>query len=274
MSKPVVLIIDKKSDRSQAMALSFPVNVTAIETWKDTVEGHIRVSNDDTLPTDCLLRLWHLGDYENADPSWLAVQAKLTVFYGGNGGHDGRCPDGAEIVWRPIVREEEALTPEEASQLLTYANDRTQKPKFLQKPQGCDTLAALAILCQGYLSVYAANGQPQCSEIMRALSLMGWDSSKHALLVNEELQHVQNPQWWLEVFGISVDTKAAGTPSFKMVGWTELSNLLALEWGPGVETFLALPLVDCLRRARPLSDARIVAEAYLKIAERFKPRTP
>ena len=266
--KPLVLIIDRNSDRAYAMATSFSAEATALVSWKDRTDGRVRVSDDAALPPECLVRLWHLGDYEDSHPVWQSIGAKLTVFYGGNGGHDERCPPNGEIIWRPIANREEALTPSEAAQLLAFANDVTKKPSWLQEPQGIPTLASLAILCQGYLAVFAASGQFHGATVSRALSLMGWDSSKHAGLVRANSAEVQNPQWWLDLFGITSDVQESEEV---LVGkWRELSNLLALEWGQGAETFLALPFVESLRQARPLNEPQIVAEAYVAIAERLK----
>jgi hypothetical protein len=130
-------------------------------------------------------------------------------------------------------------------------------------------LAAMAILCQGYLAVVAAETQPQeGSSVAQALSVMGWDCSKHSNLVRSKLSEVQNPNWWLEVLTLHHKEKQRKLTADEQ--WRGIADALAPEWGKGSELFLALDLMECLRCSRPVVEPQFVAEVYLRIAEHLR----
>lgn len=115
--------------------------------------------------------------------------------------------DAPNWLYRQVAGE--VMTDEDCQELADWAAGvRKELPRVLHCPTPVDTLAALAILCQGYLVVWACtegkggggNVPPQVS---RALVQMGWleaQSMKARLqlaLGADEWVSVRDPRWWL-----------------------------------------------------------------------------
>jgi hypothetical protein len=89
----------------------------------------------------------------------------------------------------------------------------------------CDTLVALAVLCQGYLSVHAVHTGPERlgeepDEVLNALSQMGWDEKVGEIGrgeleswaapsgVGDLMAEVSAPAWWRKVWDLGEGAEA------------------------------------------------------------------
>ena len=144
--------------------------------------------------------------------------------------------------------------------------------RFDQEQQGVDTVAVVAILCQGYLAVNARseNDEWDPPEIRPALEQMGWpeamaDEAVRGLL-RDDLQAqrdvVAKADWWLDVFDLESDVA---------VQVNTLQDQLKEEWNEGTDTQLPdeiTQLLDALADGT-LKAPGVVACAYCKIAEKL-----
>jgi len=223
LPEDVVVVIDSTLSRAEAMARPFrKAGCKVIRFFDD--DGNIQQSIATEKQLKCLIKLWHFGDLEQKRPT---VAATLTVYYGGHGGNDPRPKpeESGERIWRRVGTEENVLTDVEAKELVAYAKgmlndtqpEHSSKPAFLSLPKQVRLLSTLAVLCKGYLAVYAAADAMkeygvatnfQLSDIKDALNEIGWDElqkDKEALQnmvggLSEHVSLVQNSEWWRKPF--------------------------------------------------------------------------
>ena len=114
----------------------------------------------------------------------------------------------------------------------------------------------LAILCQGYLAVHAAAGEPRTKSVALALERMGWDVAvrenstaiaKLSANVASKMRDVQQCSWWRDGFGSS---------------WSELEVKLVPM--PNAVSQLLQNLRD-----RETVDADVVAAAYVALHDKL-----
>jgi len=161
MKKHSVIVIDpdlSNNDRQQAMLKVFR-EVSEIYFLNDQrkIEKRSQSGSWESVEgdVDLLLCLIHCGNKELLH----LVKAKIIIWYSGEQGDDSRCPEGEDKIWRAIGSAQQALSIDEATELLNYAVEKTngrkaEKPACLGRP-ATFILAAFAILCQGYLAVHA-----------------------------------------------------------------------------------------------------------------------
>ena len=214
---PMVAIVDRESVRRRVMAKSFegladPCLISPgggkREVWIEKPDGTLL----DGIPS-VLICLRHFEDHGVA----ADLQAGLTVYYGGNGGEDPRCPPNAkERIWRAINPGSGILTAAEARQLINYAQQLNsgmadvERPAFLRK-QEVTILPTISILCQGFLAVWAdkVGDDYGPEDIRKALQLMDWPDfmkSTGADLIRGDLKSqrptVSQPSWWSNILKV------------------------------------------------------------------------
>ena len=128
---------------------------------------------------------------------------------------------------------------------------------FVHEIQGY--LAAIAVLCEGYLAVHAEH--PNChADIRPALNLMKWSefriSEREQALIRqnltEKINRVQQPEWWLKVF----EQKS-------------FYNDVKKEWETTAETEMPEALRKLLKtifNGKAIMTPKIVADAYYVLA--------
>ena len=145
--------------------------------------------------------------------------------------------------------------------------------RFDQEEQGIDTLAAVAILCQGYLAINAEESEKDewgPREIRPALEQMGWpkameDDAVRGLLRDDLLDQrddVAKADWWLDVFKLkgNVATQVKTLRDKLKEEWNECSD-------PQLPDEIT-QLLDGLAEGT-LNASAVVADAYCKIAKKL-----
>jgi hypothetical protein len=141
-------------------------------------------------------------------------------------------------------------------------------PSLLRSRQE-SLLPAMAILCQGFLAVYAKEQDSVTDEtVAEALRTMGWISEKHAGFVNEELQAVSRCGWWLEAFGLCAEGEA-GIQRIPADSWIPFKAEILQEWGSAPVPPCFTALLGKFENCEPIDSASNVAETYLGIARRL-----
>ncbi len=114
-----------------------------------------------------------------------------------------RCDEPSELDWRLIL--DTVRDAKNCQELVTGGNPNGTRGFFSRS--GTEYLAALSILCQGYLAVAAsADGGALDSESVRqALKAMGWldysTSQENAAVVEalaKGIPKVSTPEWWID----------------------------------------------------------------------------
>lgn len=278
---PVVAIIDSDRARRQTMAGSFRGSAAVEVAFSD--EENLRLRREtaagESLPhfSPALVALRHFGDL-SLEPDLAAV---LTVYYGGNGGDDPRCPaDAEERIWRVVSPGGAGILDVlEARQLLAYARARqsgTPRPAFLEPPSmAFETLAALALLCQGYLAVLALAPEPvrRSDAVLAALQRMGLQASLGGdgpgnLIPGSEAgpDIVCSPGWWLDVFEL-----AEGDEANQARLWRDFEERVGGAWRRGEAPVTVRGLLNAIRTA-PVGPADLIANAYLSLSDRLEGR--
>lgn len=250
--KDAVVVIDTDARRANNMVKAFKqLGCRVCRFGRDG--NDFRAEPADDYPTTCLVLLWHFGDVPDVNEKfkWPEVKATRTVYYGGRGGGDDRCPPNAqERIWRRVgVDPDSALSVEEATELLVYVKtlaggkENVARPAFLEQPHQTPLLRSLAQLCKGYLAVHKAVAAALPPEqldfvpasIEKALRDMGWDKLPADLKraysapmggIRDCLPLVRNPDWWRRP--LLEDTRGrAGLGSFQV---PRLKSALTEEW--------------------------------------------
>jgi hypothetical protein len=295
-SQPTVVIVDSKTNRSEGLVIPFAaLGCKSVLVYKGG-KGKILCSEGDTPPSQCLLLLRHLGDIAG---EWPKIQADLTVYYSGSGGNDNRLQEFADlltyphdVIWKRVDSKEDALTKEEADQLVSYARDKAAGKDvsclpFLQRPQLpiFEVLPALSILCQAYLAqLSTVHGQtepqpPRTQECVDELiawgdwpqsTIAGTDGVVNGQQTNSDVAHqaveIQpyEPKWWQVFAGVSLQSEAKRE-------WTSLEaqakNGASFGWDK-VETLLNAIQPQATESIKPIS-TKMVVEAYAAIVHRF-----
>lgn len=191
---------------------------------------------------------------------WQALdrQARFELAYSGNPAKRAAQPNSPVHFFRDPMTEASVRAPAFARRLARFVEDLRSRPESLPDwdrlypADNVALLSALAILCQGYLSAYAAaisgDREAPCAD---ALARMGWRES-FAELVGEDVRKrwvdVKAPGWWKQVIG---DLR-------------EDSPTLAAELS-GVTAGAVVALVRALASPDEIGP-RLVAEAYLELA--------
>jgi formylglycine-generating enzyme required for sulfatase activity len=118
------------------------------------------------------------------------------------------------------------------------------------KPQ---FLAALSILCQGYL---ATNSKSENVTVKDALTKMGWNTENQPDISNKK-SDTQQASWWLEPFGNATVDQIINKVKEE---WIERRN--------GKISNSVMKLLESIRQ-KTLEDPVIVATAYLEISSRL-----
>jgi hypothetical protein len=226
---PIVVIIDREPKRRSEMANAFKGSasiqfvyrpISGKRFGRDSPELVIETAEGVSITNigPALIALRHIRDKQLVPD----LAAYLTVYYGGNGGYDDDCPsDAQERIWRPVNPGSGTLTSDEANSLFSYViskkigKEDVVRPSFLIEPPVYDILPALAILCQGFLAVFAEQIVSPISEysetLKLAFKLMGWSEIMHnhdpiLLLIRSKIikgkENVTQVNWWLKVFNI------------------------------------------------------------------------
>lgn len=303
-AKTVIIVIDSTFTRGQAMAKSFREAGCKVFHFYES-DGQLFFWGKEQPKEVCLIKLWHFGDLEQ---DWPEVNATLNVYYGGHGGNDPR-PKPKHIgdrIWRRVGTEEYVLTRPEAEELITYARgllDKVQppptKPAFLSPPTQVQLLSTLAVICKGYLAVYAAADVmnnidarinvrlPDTSEMKTALAGIGWltlQEDKEALQnivegLSRHVSLVQSPGWWRRPFLVGEGSDFTPEQAEKFVKavkaeWAEITGVVqsaALPQQPVTNLDKSFEDVNALLGVFTQGDATVapdvVAKAYISLSK-------
>ena len=146
-------------------------------------------------------------------------------------------------------------------------------------PPSVEVTTALAILCQGYLALYAEYDSDRKrwgpDGIVPALVQMGWttlNENEKLVLAADDLklkrQEVANASWWLDVFGLIPEDSRLVDGS----KWNVFLELLEGEWEgdiPEELKHLLDLLVDEYKLSGVVDDPVVVARAYCAIAKKL-----
>jgi hypothetical protein len=143
----------------------------------------------------------------------------------------------------------------------------------LLEPPSLQCLPALAILCQGYLAVYASHfaGNSLSDNIAAALEDMGWNkSASHGgLLVikpnfgsSKDWATVTDANWWWTVFAAKSDTRQSNEIN-REAAIAALRNSVVAEWPD--HPFEVSKLLEMIESGA-MENPDIVAEAYCGIS--------
>ena len=144
-------------------------------------------------------------------------------------------------------------------------------PAILLPPQGASDLIALAILCQGYLSVHAEHKEPnkdwKDQDIAIALEQMDWNSVDKSLIPpsfgkKESIKKVRNPGWWWTAF----------EADFKNKDKKSLPVAIQKEWDTSSDKEISKELEDLIRlivEENEVKPPKMVARAYLALVEKL-----
>jgi len=185
------------------------------------------------------------------------------------------------IYWinREIREKKDVLKREEILELLEWSRECKEKgmPKILLPPQGIEILKALAVLCQGYLTVYAeykgwnTDKNFENKYLRSALEQMGWVALKAGAersLIPDNLGNkigiVKNSDWWLECFNISDEKDKEGKLKI-------LEEELKKEWDQEIhgKIFGDPNNLICMLKGREVGPPVQVANFYISIVERI-----
>jgi len=88
-----------------------------------------------------------------------------------------------------------------------YSGNAVLLVNMLSGRESLQILPALAILCQGYLAIHAANGEEENDLLKPALNQMGWfdlgdDREKIDESLSKNKEQVKSANWWLAPFGL------------------------------------------------------------------------
>jgi len=299
MSK-IFLYDHKYRERSHTLS----IGATPRATFESAARGEHEVLPDGTALADGLATASHVvGHFESRDlEAWLTAfpgpascQIILCVTTGhewwskvGDGAHTKR-PSDASIRYflfsrpgRPLsateIRAFYSLTAEQAG--AAVAGNADAVPADLRKllfpiEIEIELLPAIAILCQGYLAAHAALGwDTQDADIHRALDLMGWlemadqdSAAKMRASLAGHVGDVRKARWWQEPFE-AVGSQAEDAQK----KWRECESRATEEFN--IEKSKGRwediqPLLAAIGKGEELDDPRVVAKAYLALAERF-----
>lgn len=136
--KPRIIIIDETTNWQRIIALADAFRLIALPYWYNGKTGKIeddqaergywKTSN--LAPENFSLMLIHGGDSHLKH----VVITDMRVWYGGQEGFDYRAEPGEPQIYRRVMGQGEALNKEEAKQLLAYAQQKAEKPRFLSNP--------------------------------------------------------------------------------------------------------------------------------------------
>jgi hypothetical protein len=214
-----VLIIDRIPDQMKRLAASMtkaklsPVLCVPREVF-DEVEAAVDsgvelLANDDERKFSCIWAHTSTARWDATVRDKAADQYFLTLYTSGDG-IENRDRDKVELnVKFNEVTNILTLLDNEPSfvQALSRYREQPDKPFSIKTATDKEIAMALAILCQGYLAVFAAN-QSQIEHVStdwltKALSQMGWtnlpEDNTSALreILKEKFDEVQKPLWWL-----------------------------------------------------------------------------
>jgi hypothetical protein len=179
--------------------------------------------------------------------------------------------DAPNWLYRQIAGE--VMTDEECQELAKWAaGEQAELPKVLVCPTPIDTVAALAILCQGYLVAWACTegkgtGVDIPPRVSCALVQMGWFEERslrprlQLSLGPDDWLNVQDPQWWLvPLTGARRASRDQGTGSVAALRAAIQGELLSDPIPAGVAG-----LLDALAGG-VVADPVTVAQAYCVLA--------
>jgi len=208
--------------------------------------------------------LVHQGDSR----AWVnQIEATTVFWFDTPGSPAGR---GTDLrVLRSTSTSSFEVTVEDATEILQYGcGVRPQPPSCCSRKPIQSCLPALAILCQGYLAVYAKEvGCPTSGDVRLALQEMGWDLKEHLELVRAKLDAVTPVQWWLDTFNLAVEERPDEEPRVAPADWEAFKTATAIEWGAEPLPSSLETLFDRLRACQPVDSPTVVAQAYRAIAE-------
>jgi hypothetical protein len=226
----VAVVVDREPDRRAKLSLAMRMSgALTFEIFLDPSDGRV-VAEDSGTPvdiprTDALLVLRHFRDRAVLPD----LRGCVTIWYGGSGGDDPDCPhDAAERIWRPVAAGSGCLTAQEAAALTQYVRTKyaeggtCDRPSFLKPDDSASVVAALHVLCEGYL--LATESQRLDTQRPRAdarAEPTGTDASVSPALAALPAEGPVR-SWWLETFGLS------GSP--RGVAARALGDRLRQEW--------------------------------------------
>jgi len=159
------------------------------------------------------------------------------------------------------------VTEEDGREILAFGCGSTSEPSCCSPKVGQSYIPAIAILCQGFLSVYAKEPRLTNSEpIGKALSVMGWKDGLATLVVGR-LEEVQVADWWLEALGLRADMLATGSSPVRGAKLGGFRASFSTEWGGRSLPDGIKGLIDDLESGSDRISAVTVATAYLAIRD-------
>jgi hypothetical protein len=145
----------------------------------------------------------------------------------------------------------EKLTTEDIQAFIIYAISGRKdkniqgKIKLLNRAK---VLAAISILCQGYLAI---NYDSKSSVVHESLEKMGWNTSLIITDIAKKKLKVQKAEWWLQIFGDQSEN---------------LETLLQEEYNGNINAAIS-NLIAAIRQEKIEPD--LVANAYIAIANKL-----
>lgn len=230
---------------------------------------------DHEIPATCGLLLVHGGDDSYLPALRKRIVARHIIYYSGDGGYVDRkklSVPSAPVIQRPILYARAALTPGEARELLEFSStDGAILPALLTPDLDDATLIALAILCQGYLAVYAkeASGSIEGLEpaVEPALQRMGWRGTPHASAVQTKLETTEVSLWWNSALGFEERSEDACSTFRNQID--QFESRLKDFWPIAFPAELS-KLCAFLRGPETRIDPSTVASCYTTIADRLQ----
>lgn len=176
-------------------------------------------------------------------------------------------PDGEEgdfKVFRTTGASSFEVTEEDCREILDFGRGVRPYPPSCCTPKRTQSyIPAVAVLCQGYLAVYAKeSATSNCDEVREALRVMGWRPD-HAKLVRESLVAVKRAKWWLTALSLPTEGNPKGGALVISSQWESLKSAVSKEWGGPLDADVET-LLRRMGSRQPIL-APDVARAYLAI---------
>lgn len=164
------------------------------------------------------------------------------------------------------------ISSHEVKEIIEYCiEDIREIPSCCKQKKAEDYLAALTILCQGYLAVHAEHKEPnkdwKDQDIAIALEQMDWNSVNKSLIPpsfgkKESIEKVRNPGWWWAAF----------EDDFKNKDKKSLPVAIQEEWDASSDKEISKELEDLIKLIvadNEIKPPEMVAKAYLALVEKL-----
>lgn len=281
-----ILLIDRVLDRKAAWATQIVATALKLDVWSIGDDDQARSGNawsvsrnsNEKCPTPDIV-IVHYRD-EAKKPVALAFP-EMTFWYGALGEEKDKKKDWK--VCRKLGNDSDVkreITVDELKELLTWAfdpkRDRKNVPRLLKPRPSSEVLAALSVLCQGYLAAFAgvaAQGGIQLSaDVEAALGRMHFSDIPAAFVerVKGRISEMSRRAWWRNPFdGTEWESDLRREVKDTTGGEVsaDLENLIAaIRQGDAEQTLCQAGAGTTSDDSeRQLAEAKLVAKAYCQV---------